>query len=94
MNDYNKALQESEIIKQLVRNVFNEIAKEKGLLCCKVATVSTVSGNSATVLFPGDDKNESATYPNQSNQNLSPGQKVYIYHKYGDVEQGWISVKS
>lgn len=91
-DQYREALSQSEIIKQMVTNQFNEVAKEKGILCCKVATVASISGNNVTVYFPGDDVNQSASYPNKTGQNLAVGQKVYIYHKYGDIEQGWIFV--
>ena len=91
-DQYREALSQSETIKQIVTNQFNEVAKEKGILCCKVATVASINGNNVTVYFPGDNENQSASYPNKTGQSLSVGQKVYIYHKYGDIEQGWIFV--
>ena len=92
MNNYKEAKQQYDAMAEIARNIFNEMSKTNGLLSCDVATV--VSYNNATkkarVYFPGDSENASSEYLNLTDKNLVKGQKVYIFHKYKDIEQGWI----
>lgn len=92
MSSYKEAKAQHEAIVEIVRNVFNEMGKANGLLSCDVATVASYNNatKKARVYFPGDADNASSEYLNLTDKNLTVGQKVYIFHKYKDIEQGWI----
>lgn len=92
MNNYKEAKQQYDAMAEIARNIFNEMSKTNGLLSCDVATVASYNNatKKARVYFPGDDENDSSEYLNLTDKNLVKGQKVYIFHKYKDIEQGWI----
>lgn len=92
MANYHQAKEGYNIYSNIARNTFHQMAKSAGLLCCQVAIVGSVTANGARVYFPTDMSVLSAEYPNISGKTLSVGQKVYVFYKYGDVEQGWIAV--
>lgn len=92
MNNYKEAKQQYDAMAEIARNIFNEMSKTNGLLSCDVATVASYNNatKKARVYFPGDSENASSEYLNLTDKNLVKGQKVYIFHKYKDIEQGWI----
>lgn len=92
---YSYANQQYDFVSQVVQNVFTELAKQHNLLCYQVAIVATydADNNRATVYFPSDMSTPSGSYKNLTNTALTVGQKVYIFHKFGDIEQGWIMAK-
>ena len=94
MSGFHQAKDQYDVIESIARNVFDSMAKSAGVLCNEVAIVGSVdnSRNVARVYFPSDLSTLSAEYPNISGKTLTVGQKVYIFHKYGDIEQGWIAV--
>jgi hypothetical protein len=83
-----------ELIQQESTNIFNQLSRESQMLVMKVAEVAVidVALTRARVRFPTDPTNLSSWYYNRSGSKLYVGQKVYIYHKYGDIEQGFIEV--
>lgn len=92
MNNYKEAKQQYDAMAEIARNIFNEMSKTNGLLSCDVATVASYNDatKKARVYFPGDNESASSEYLNLTDKNLVKGQKVYIFHKYKDIEQGWI----
>ena len=91
-NQYEEAQSQYKIIYDIATIVFKNIARSEGLLVNQVAIVANYDSVSdrATVYFPSDLNTQSNYYPNLTGKALSSGQKVYLFHKYGDVEQGWI----
>lgn len=92
MANFHQAKEGYGVYSDIARNVFNQMARSAGMLCCQVAIVGSVSQTGARVYFPTDMTVLSAEYPNISGKTLNVGQKVYVFYKYGDVEQGWIAV--
>lgn len=91
-SDYRQAQNQFEFVKSVVKSTFDEIARSMGILTTQVAIVASYDSTTkkTTVYFPSDLTTESSPYYNLTDQDLSVGQKVYIFYKYGDIEQGWI----
>lgn len=95
MDNRQGAQDEYKIIYDISKIAFMDMAKELGLLAYQVAIVATYNASTrmATVYFPSDMGTPSNEYLNLTGGNLIVGQKVYLFHKVGDVEQGWIMTK-
>lgn len=89
------AKEEYNILVDIINDSINTFCREHNVLCFQSVIVATYNSETrmATVYFPTDMTIESSPYRNLTNEDLVVGQKVYIYYKYGDIEQGWISVK-
>lgn len=94
-SDYRKAQDQYEFTRDIAESTFNEVARNIGMLVNQVAIVATYDSNTkkATVYFPSDLTTQSNPYYNLTGEALTVGQKVYVFYKYGDVEQGWIMAK-
>jgi len=87
----------AQIIEDVARKVFRSMSRDEqavSMMACVVATYSAGT-NSATLYMPPDYSTASiVSYVNHSGATLSPGDKVYILYKYGDISQGWIAHKA
>lgn len=95
MTGFSEAREQFDVFYSIVESAFDRIAKAKGLICMEVAIVASYDDvtKTATVYFPSDMSVESNLYQNKTGEPLTVGSKVYIFHKYGDTEQGWIMAK-
>lgn len=95
MDNYKEAQSQYKNIYDIASIAFKDLAKNMGLIAYQVAIVATYNSTTkmATVYFPSDLTTPSNEYLNLTNANLVVGQKVYLFHKIGDVEQGWIMAK-
>lgn len=84
-----------DLIRKEAQNIINETLRGSQILVMKVAEIAQYDSvnNRAKVYFPTDPNNASSWYPNKTGSTLTIGSKVYIYHKYGDVQQGFILIK-
>ena len=92
---FRRAQDQYDFTYDVCRSVFREIARNEGVIVSQVAIVATYDASSekATVYFPTDLTTQSNQYKNLTGSTLTVGQKVYVFYKYGDIEQGWIMVK-
>ena len=83
-----------ELIRKEAQNVINKTLRDSQIVVMKVAIVAEYDStyNRAKVYFPTDENNKSSWYPNKTSSALQVGAKVYIYHKFGDIEQGFIII--
>lgn len=84
------------IINKLIDTEFANKAEASGMLVRKLVTVASYdeATNTATVFFQGDTEVESLAYPNATNRLLKKGDKVYLFHSYGNPAKGWIMYNS
>jgi hypothetical protein len=95
MSEIKKAQEQYNFVYDVVKSAFNQIARSAGLIVSQVAIVASYDATTkkATVFFPSDMSTPSNPYKNMTGEDLVVGQKVYIFYKYGDLEQGWIMIK-
>ena len=94
-SQYREAQDQYEFTKDISTNTFENMARSMGVIINQVAIVASYDPSSkmATVFFPSDMETESNSYKNITGESLSVGEKVYVFYRYGDVEQGWIMAK-
>lgn len=92
MDYYQEAEQFNDLQREMMYKLFDEWARENRLLQQKVAIVATggVADATCTVYFPPDTSTASAPFKNKTGRTLSSGEKVYVFLKYGESDQGWI----
>ena len=83
-------------IVKLINTEVANIAERCGVLVRKGATIASYDHDTktATVYFDGDSTTASAPYFNKTGYHLSTGQRVYIFHLFGNPSQGWIMMRA
>lgn len=93
-DNFNDVEKFTKIITNLVDIRFSSLAREKRILVDDVAiVVSYNSSTNKTIVYYPSDPDNNVEYINKSGVTLSAGDKVYVFHQYSNIGQGWIMVK-
>lgn len=81
---------------KLINTEFSRTAEKFGVLVRKAATVATYDSQTkkVTVYFDADNTTQSAPYLNKTGHALEVGQRVYIFHLFGNPAQGWVMMRA
>lgn len=82
-----------DVVKDVAEKMLNEKLKNKNV--CQIRPAIVSSYNSITkrvrIAFPENSDTPSYyEYPNKTGRDLLAGDKVYLFHIYNDVSQGWV----